>query len=258
MVGVLERAVGICGEQDPEDAYSLFLALFHEDMHDEAFTYTRQTLGYSPPRLPAAAEHTPPGDESQGALPGDVSTLGGPFALGASPSEPFVFDNEKWSHPVTIGRSTSPVPPSRGSSSRPSLTMTAIVARNSGAQGWRWRGKRRLSPRLLAAAAGRRLGRRDIDRWVPWSRDDRCCTCACTRPMPIAGGPAADYPAKTSGKPQRPSCTLPTGVADPGTKRGSRGVMIRPLRPTPTSIPRPWVRDLRPLPLVTAPSVAAR
>jgi hypothetical protein len=41
-------------------------------MRDEAFTYTRQTLGYSPPRLPAAAEHTPPGDKSQGArvLPG--------------------------------------------------------------------------------------------------------------------------------------------------------------------------------------------
>lgn len=31
--------------------YFLSLALFHEDMHGEAITYTRQTLGYSAPRL---------------------------------------------------------------------------------------------------------------------------------------------------------------------------------------------------------------
>jgi len=29
--------------------YYYLLALFHEDMHNEAFTYTRQTLGYSKP-----------------------------------------------------------------------------------------------------------------------------------------------------------------------------------------------------------------
>ncbi|MCZ6485585.1 MAG: DinB family protein, partial [Acidobacteria bacterium] len=34
-----------------EESYFYRLALFHEDMHDEAFTYTRQTLSYSPPPL---------------------------------------------------------------------------------------------------------------------------------------------------------------------------------------------------------------
>ena len=37
-----------------DDAYFLQLALFHEDMHAEAITYTRQTLGYSAPRITIA------------------------------------------------------------------------------------------------------------------------------------------------------------------------------------------------------------
>src|SRR5262245_52076131 len=86
MAGVLERVVERCRNHVPEDAYFVLLALFHEDMHDEAFTYTRQTLGYPAPRLSVATHHTPPGNESQGALPGDVSIPGGTFALGASPS----------------------------------------------------------------------------------------------------------------------------------------------------------------------------
>ncbi len=36
-----------------QEAYFLVLALFHEYMHTEAFTYTRQTLGYSAPRFEA-------------------------------------------------------------------------------------------------------------------------------------------------------------------------------------------------------------
>ena len=34
-----------------EEAYFILLSVFHEDMHGEAFLYTRQTLGYSRPRL---------------------------------------------------------------------------------------------------------------------------------------------------------------------------------------------------------------
>ena len=35
-------------------------------------------------------------------MPGDVAIPGSSFLLGASPSAPFVFDNEKWAHPVTV------------------------------------------------------------------------------------------------------------------------------------------------------------
>ena len=72
-------------------------AVFHEDMHDEAFLWTRQTLAYPRPRL-AATRDAP----QAGPLPGDVEVPGGRFLLGATPQAPFLFDNEKWAHPVVI------------------------------------------------------------------------------------------------------------------------------------------------------------
>jgi iron(II)-dependent oxidoreductase len=41
-------------DPDPDEAYFIRLSVFHEDMHTEAFTYTRQTLGYPPPRFAAS------------------------------------------------------------------------------------------------------------------------------------------------------------------------------------------------------------
>lgn len=86
-------------EAEPGNAdlhYFVQLAALHEDMHAEAFHYTRQTLGYPDP-LPAS---TPPHDDVPGE--GDVALPGGRFMLGASPGNGFVFDNEKWAHPVEI------------------------------------------------------------------------------------------------------------------------------------------------------------
>jgi len=87
-------------EPTPEEAYFIRLSVFHEDMHDEAFTYTRQTLGYPAPRL---ALDRPPAAAAAGALAGDAEIAGGEMYLGAVPGEaPFVFDNEKWAHPVRL------------------------------------------------------------------------------------------------------------------------------------------------------------
>ena len=72
------------------------LALQHEDMHGEALLYTRQTLSYPAP--PLATQPAP----GAGPLPGDVEVPGGRFLLGATPGAPFVFDNEKWAHPVEV------------------------------------------------------------------------------------------------------------------------------------------------------------
>jgi gamma-glutamyl hercynylcysteine S-oxide synthase len=81
----------------PCETYYTLLSVFHEDMHGEAFLYTRQILGY--PRL----QRRPPTSRAEcGPLPGDVAVPGGTFLLGADPSEPFVFDNEKWAHPVEL------------------------------------------------------------------------------------------------------------------------------------------------------------
>ena len=99
----LDETLARCLEaaKDGGDLYSHHLALFHEDMHDEAFTYTRQTLGYPAPPF-ATLEHRAAGALGGGPLPGDVEVPGARFMLGATEREPFVFDNEKWAHPVDV------------------------------------------------------------------------------------------------------------------------------------------------------------
>jgi len=74
------------------DPYFAELAVRHEEMHAEAFHYTRQTLGYPDPGLGA------PRAVARGE---DRAFPGGLFRLGAKPNG-FVFDNEKWSHPVVL------------------------------------------------------------------------------------------------------------------------------------------------------------
>lgn len=87
-------------EREPENrelTYFAQLAMFHEDMHAEAFHYTRQTLGYEDPlngNEIAAATGTK--------LNEDVEFPGGTFLLGAPPGSDFVFDNEKWAHEVEL------------------------------------------------------------------------------------------------------------------------------------------------------------
>jgi iron(II)-dependent oxidoreductase len=90
---VLERLLaGLkSGKADP---YFAALALHHEEMHAEAFHYTRQTLGYPAPKgIDISFELLPSGD---------FEAPGGPYRLGAVPGEDFAFDNEKWSHPVVL------------------------------------------------------------------------------------------------------------------------------------------------------------
>jgi len=91
---VLERLEHEPG--NPELRYFAELAACHEEMHCEAFTYTRQTLGYLPPRGIACAAAT------GGAWAGDVTVAGGEFLLGAPTGSGFVFDNEKCAHRVQL------------------------------------------------------------------------------------------------------------------------------------------------------------
>lgn len=79
------------------DPYFTTLAALHEDMHAENLTLALQTLGYPRPAFPRAG---PSLDETH--VPHDASVPGGTVQIGASPDEPFVFDNEKWAHPVDV------------------------------------------------------------------------------------------------------------------------------------------------------------
>lgn len=107
---VLERSLRAL--EETTDDYLHRLALFHEDMHGEAFYYTRQTLA-----RPAPAVEIPPAPSGAllaGPFPGDVEVPGGPYLLGARPDiegargalrdagAGFVFDNEKWAHTVEV------------------------------------------------------------------------------------------------------------------------------------------------------------
>jgi ergothioneine biosynthesis protein EgtB len=97
---VLDRVLDKLGGAQQDDAalYPYRLALAHEDMHDEAFVYTLQTLGVAPPEWLAARlsadETTAPQEE--------IRFPGGTIELGSRPDEGFVFDNEKWAHACRV------------------------------------------------------------------------------------------------------------------------------------------------------------
>jgi iron(II)-dependent oxidoreductase len=109
MKAELDRLLERLAQRRPDETETYFahLAIFHEDMHDEAFTYTRHTLGHPAPKFSAhlAFESPPCGraaDRDPGA-DGDAFVPGGGFRLGPERgTEPFVFDNEKWAHPVEV------------------------------------------------------------------------------------------------------------------------------------------------------------
>jgi iron(II)-dependent oxidoreductase len=98
MADVLARQEDLLGAGIDEHArYFYDLSIRHEDMHVEALTYMRQTLSFAPPN--GLGSTTRP---RAGPLPGDVPVPGGTWRLGSTPTEGFVFDNEKWAHDTVL------------------------------------------------------------------------------------------------------------------------------------------------------------
>jgi|SRR5581483_10439206 len=95
-LGYREEVLGLVAKAGCEP-YFLRLAARHEEMHAEAFFYTRHTLGYPPPAVEPIA---PPLVTARG----DAEIPGGLFRLGSPPEAAFAFDNEKWSHPLVLER----------------------------------------------------------------------------------------------------------------------------------------------------------
>ncbi len=88
------------GEASEQDTYHVHLTTFHEDMHGEAFLWTRQTLAHPVPLLTGPGR---PSGATAGPLQGDVEIPSCTHVLGAIPVPgPFVFDNEKWGHRVSV------------------------------------------------------------------------------------------------------------------------------------------------------------
>jgi iron(II)-dependent oxidoreductase len=152
-------------------AYFCQLAVFHEDMHAEAMAVDRHTWEYPAPAFLAGGDGNGPSPAGQsGALPGDVEIAGHPaFPLGAAADEPFVFDNEKWGHPVAVA-------PFRIARAPVTQGEFAAFAAAGGyrrealwrAAGWRWRAAQALEhPTHWRPAPGGGWQARRFDRWEP-------------------------------------------------------------------------------------------
>jgi len=166
---ILDRIEGAA--TDERALYYALYALLHEDMHNEALTYGRQSYGFPAPALITESAPEPEAATSGGPLPGDAHVPGGTFQLGATPDEPFVFDNEKWAHPVEVAPFAI---------ARAPVTQSEYAAFVDGggyqhadywsAEGRLWRdandGAKAEGP-LYWRRAGSGWERRDFDRWVP-------------------------------------------------------------------------------------------
>jgi gamma-glutamyl hercynylcysteine S-oxide synthase len=165
---VLEQALERLHRQPTELGYYAWLCAGHEQMHAEALRYTWQTHGYA---APAEAVGEAYADAPvAGGVTGDIEFAGGRFELGASPAASFVFDNEKWAHPVAL----APFAIARCATSM--AQYAAFVddggyrdARWWSAPGWAWREQAAAGHPLYWRAAGRRQGWevRDHQDWLP-------------------------------------------------------------------------------------------
>lgn len=102
MQGVLDK---LCdrlpdGLATETDSFIYQFGIFHEDMHDEAFLWARQTLAYPTPVFANVIDAAIL--RNSGSHPGFVDIPGGTFRLGAEIDAPFMFDNEKYAHEVEV------------------------------------------------------------------------------------------------------------------------------------------------------------
>ena len=161
---VRDEVLTLLGHSMPDALeYFVRLSVFHEDMHNEAFTITRQTLGYAAPKIRYASAQP----ESGVIAAGDAKIPGGSFPLGADAGEPFVFDNEKWAHRVEV----LPF----------SIARTAVTQGEFAAfvddggyerralwddQGWRWRCQAAARLPVYWKREGGGYLRRHFDEWL--------------------------------------------------------------------------------------------
>ena len=96
---VLDRCIDKLSRLGDNDAalYPYRLVLAHEDMHGEALLSTLQALGIG---LSSSLPIPAPRAWAQGS----IDFPGGAFAMGSAADNGFVFDNEKWTHTVSLSR----------------------------------------------------------------------------------------------------------------------------------------------------------
>ncbi len=145
-------------------SYVYQLTTLHEDMHAEAFLYSRQTLGYPAPRTSGPALE----GAGVGSLAGDVHVPGGHHQLGSDDSVPFRFDNEKQPYQVDVA------PFSIARAPVTNLEYAAFVdaggyqdRRYWDDAGWAWREAARLETPVYWRRTQDGWMQRRFDQWQP-------------------------------------------------------------------------------------------
>ncbi|MCC7485636.1 MAG: ergothioneine biosynthesis protein EgtB [Burkholderiales bacterium] len=170
MKRVQERAASRLqsGDPDGKESYLYLLSILHEDMHGEAFTYMRQALEYPEPQSAIARDRAGLKHIGGGPLAGDVDIPGGTYRLGAEPGAPFVFDNEKWAHPVEVRPFRMARAPVTNAEFAEFVEDRGYLRRDLWShQGWVWRGRAGAQHPSYWVRAGTGWLRRHFDRLVP-------------------------------------------------------------------------------------------
>ncbi len=152
-------ATRLHGEFGAELAYFAELSLYHELMHIEAWWMAFQNLGYAPPARPDASGLVPSGR---------LAFAAGEVDLGSGPDEGFIFDNEKWRHPVPVAAFDLDAGPVSETSFAEFVGAGGYQRRDCWSeQGWTWRiAVDARHPLYWRQASGIWQVRR-FDRWLP-------------------------------------------------------------------------------------------
>jgi len=162
---VVTREIELLENEDHSDKamYLYRYALFHEDMHTEAFTYTRQTLCHPAPSLTPE----PRQPESAGALDGDVHVPACEYHLGARPEDGFCFDNEKWAHPVNIDAFDIARAPVTNSQYLKFVEADGYYVMDYWDEaGWNWKNARQLNHPVYWRNDNGQWQQRHFDQWL--------------------------------------------------------------------------------------------
>jgi len=160
------------GMASERDSYLYRFTAFHEDMHGEAFTWARQTLGYPTPEFvpdTPREEHIP----ENGMVSGDAAIPGGILRFGAERDAGFLFDNEKYAHDVVL-------PPFRMAKAAVSNAEFAEFVEAGGyetqslwdEEGWSWRCEAEaIHPVYWRQDNSGGWQMRRFERWIPLLED---------------------------------------------------------------------------------------
>jgi len=169
----IERLAG--QELNEREAYFYRLALCHEDMHGETLTHIRQTLGYARPSLSLPDLPPQTGAPDSQFEPHDVEIPGGSYCLGGTADMPFVFDNEKWAHPVSVAPYRIAAAPVTTADYLRFVEQAGYQERQYWSdEGWEWR--------LRAGVQHPAFWQRDGEQWVS-RRFDELAPLEALQPM---------------------------------------------------------------------------